>query len=39
MNAVLTFIRNGGIMMYPLILCSIVLIAIAIERAISLRKA
>jgi biopolymer transport protein ExbB len=39
MNAVLTFIKNGGVMMYPLILCSIALIAIAIERAISLRKA
>ncbi len=39
MSTVLTFIKNGGVMMYPLILCSIVLIAIAIERAISLRKA
>jgi biopolymer transport protein ExbB len=39
MAAVLTFIKNGGVMMYPLIFCSIVLIAIAIERAISLRKA
>ena len=39
MSAVLTFIKNGGVMMYPLILCSIVLIAIAIERVISLRKA
>lgn len=39
MGAVLTFIKNGGVMMYPLILCSIVLIAIAIERLISMRKA
>ena len=39
MSSVLTFIHNGGVMMYPLIICSIVLIAIAIERAISLRKA
>src|SRR5579871_2998730 len=38
MNSVLSFIKNGGVMMYPLILCSIILIAIAIERAISLRK-
>lgn len=39
MSSVLTFIKNGGVMMYPLIFCSIALIAIAIERAISLRKA
>ena len=39
MNSVLTFIRNGGVMMYPLILCSIVMIALIIERAITLRKA
>lgn len=36
--SVLTFIRNGGVMMYPLIICSIVLIALVIERFISLRK-
>jgi biopolymer transport protein ExbB len=36
---VLKFIKGGGVMMYPLILCSIVLIAIIIERAILLRKA
>jgi biopolymer transport protein ExbB len=36
---VVSFIKNGGFMMYPLILCSIILIAIGIERAISLRKA
>ena len=39
MNTVLEFIHNGGIMMYPLILCSVVLIAIAIERFIVLRRA
>jgi len=36
--SVVTFIKNGGVMMYPLIICSIVLIAIVIERFISLRK-
>lgn len=39
MNALLGFIRGGGVMMYPLIVSSIVLIAIVIERAISLRRA
>src|SRR5579871_4762249 len=39
MSGVLEFIKNGGVMMYPLILCSIILIAIALERAIALRKA
>ena len=39
MNTVLTLIRNGGVMMYPLILCSVVMIALIIERAITLRKA
>ena len=39
MSSVLEFIKNGGVMMYPLIICSIALIAIVIERAISLRKA
>lgn len=33
------FIRGGGVMMYPLIVCSIALIAIVIERAITLRRA
>jgi biopolymer transport protein ExbB len=32
------YIQHGGVMMYPLILCSIILIAIGIERAIVLRK-
>ncbi len=39
MSAIFTFIRNGGVMMYPLILSSIVLIAIVIERGVTLRKA
>ena len=39
MNTVFTFIKAGGIMMYPMILCSILLVAIAIERLITLRKA
>ncbi len=39
MNSVLTFVHNGGVMMYPLIICSIALIAIALERAIMLRRA
>lgn len=38
MNGIVSFIRNGGVMMYPLIACSIVLVALAIERGISLRK-
>lgn len=36
---VVDFIKNGGVMMYPLILASIVLIALGIERFIALRKA
>ena len=39
MSQVLEFIKNGGIMMYPLILASIILIAIIIERFITLRRA
>lgn len=38
MNLVLEFIRGGGIMMYPLVLCSIILLALTLERAIMLRK-
>lgn len=37
-NTILTFIKNGGVMMYPLIVCSIALVAIVIERIISLRR-
>jgi len=32
------FLQHGGILMIPLILCSIIVLAIVIERAISLRK-
>lgn len=39
MDSILKFIQNGGVMMYPLIVCSIVMVALAIERFISLRKA
>lgn len=39
MSVVLGFIQKGGFMMYPLIISSVVLISIIIERAISLRKA
>ncbi len=33
------FIKNGGVMMYPLVLCSIVMVSLIIERVIVLRKA
>ena len=39
MSALFTFIKNGGVMMYPLIIASVGLIAVIIERAITLRKA
>lgn len=39
MNTLLGFIRGGGVMMYPLLVCSIALIAIVIERAVILRRA
>lgn len=39
MNNVLEFMQKGGIMMYPLVLSSILLIALGIERAVTLRKA
>lgn len=39
MNAVVDFIQKGGVMMYPLILCSVLMIALIIERAVTLRKA
>jgi biopolymer transport protein ExbB len=38
MNNVIEFIQHGGVMMYPLVLSSVVLIAIIIERSIVLRK-
>ncbi len=39
MSTVLQFIKGGGFMMYPLMLCSVVLIALAIERALTMRRA
>ena len=39
MDAILQFIKGGGVMMYPLIGCSILLIALVIERFVTLRKA
>lgn len=39
MDSVLRFIQGGGVMMYPLIVCSILLIALAIERMVTLQKA
>jgi biopolymer transport protein ExbB len=39
MNSVLEFLQKGGVMMYPLVLSSVLLIALIIERAITLRKA
>jgi biopolymer transport protein ExbB len=38
MNTVIEFIQHGGVMMYPLVLCSVILIAIVIERTIVIRK-
>ncbi len=39
MNTLLGFIKGGGVMMYPLLVCSIALIGIIIERAVVLRRA
>jgi biopolymer transport protein ExbB len=39
MNAVSDYFRQGGFMMYPLILCSILAIGIILERAWTFRKA
>jgi biopolymer transport protein ExbB len=39
MDTVLQFIHGGGLMMYPLIFCSILLITLTIERFVTLRKA
>jgi biopolymer transport protein ExbB len=38
MNALVTYLHQGGFMMYPLILCSIVAIGIILERAYTFRK-
>ncbi len=39
MNALATYLHQGGFMMYPLILCSILAIGIILERAYTFRKA
>lgn len=38
-SSILNFIHNGGVMMYPLILVSILLVTMAIERFVTLHKA
>ena len=39
MDALLTYLHQGGFMMYPLIVCSIIAIGIILERAWTYRKA
>ena len=39
MDAFVTYLHQGGFMMYPLILCSIIAIGIILERAYTFRKA
>ena len=39
MNAFFTFIKQGGFMMYPLLLCSVIAVGIILERAWTFRKA
>lgn len=39
MNALTTYLHQGGVMMYPLIICSIIAIGIVLERAYTFRKA
>jgi len=39
MNALTTYLHQGGFMMYPLIICSIISIGIIMERAYTFRKA
>lgn len=38
MNQVLEFIRGGGVMMYPLLACSVLLVTLIIERLVSIRR-
>jgi biopolymer transport protein ExbB len=38
MNQVLEFVRGGGVMMYPLLASSVLLVALIIERFVSLRR-
>jgi biopolymer transport protein ExbB len=39
MNAIVAYLHQGGFMMYPLILCSIIAIGIILERAFTFRRA
>jgi biopolymer transport protein ExbB len=39
MNTFLAYLHQGGVMMYPLILCSIVAVGIILERSYTFRKA
>ena len=39
METVAQFIKGGGVMMYPLILCSILMVALGIERLVTIRRA
>lgn len=39
MNQVMTYLHQGGFMMYPLIMCSILAVGIVLERAYTFRKA
>lgn len=39
MNALVSYLHQGGFMMYPLILCSIIAIGIVLERSWTFRKA
>ena len=39
MNALMTYLHQGGFMMYPLIVCSVLAIGIILERAYTFRKA
>ncbi|MBI1333343.1 MAG: MotA/TolQ/ExbB proton channel family protein [Armatimonadetes bacterium] len=38
MNGLLDFLQKGGVMMYPLIICSVLMIALILERIIVMRK-
>ena len=38
MNGILDFLQKGGVMMYPLIGCSMILVALILERIIVMRK-
>lgn len=38
MNGILDFLQKGGVMMYPLIVCSMLMVALIIERIVVMRK-